>query len=260
MLQKFLLERKMNINFTQIFQDCWNFMRNQQKITRQFIVLFFINSLLFYFLLSAFMPTMKVENVRGQDLLLPSDITTEFLVLSLAQQLISLFLSVWGIATFHRISTQQADNLNQSAELTLRRFAGIIAINFIAFFPIMIGFIETLFAMLQRQSPSILSLIAIGLGFFIFVRLSLASTEYLIQPVSIVQALKNSWFRGVKRSSPLFIYCLFIYVALPFIVRQITSLSDNLIFELMTLLISAVISVFSLLFTYRFYTLFMQKD
>ncbi|MFQ1023832.1 hypothetical protein ACIWO4_11175 [Avibacterium paragallinarum] len=250
----------MNINFTQIYQDCRNFMRNQPRTTQQFIVLFFINSMLFYFLISAFTPIMKVENMPRKELLLLNDSSNEFFVLAIAQQLISLFISFWGIATFHHISTQQTANLNQSATLTLRRFAGIIAINLIALIPIMIGFIEILFSILQKQSPSIFSLIASVLGFVIFVRLSLASTEYLIHPVTIVQALKSCWFRGVKRSSPLFIYCLFIYVALPFIVRQISSLSDNLIFELITLLISAIISVFSLLFTYRFYTLFMQKD
>ncbi|POY42858.1 hypothetical protein [Avibacterium endocarditidis] len=75
-----------------------------------------------------------------------------------------------------------------------------------------------------------------------------------------MQALKNSWLSGVKRAAPLFIYCLLIYVVLPFVVRRISSLSDNLVFDVVMLFLSAVVGVFSLLFTYRFYTLFMRKD
>lgn len=255
----------MNINFTQIFQDCWNFMRNQKKITQQFIFFFFISSLIFYFLLTAVVPMPEISQANGQNLPLPSNISAEFLVIGVAQQLVSLFISSWGILTFHRISVQQQNPLNQnplnqSAVLTLQRFAGVVAISVIGFIPLMIGVVESLFAILQGQSPSILSLVAMLLGFFIFVRLSLASTEYLIQPVGIMQALKNSWLSGVKRAAPLFIYCLLIYVVLPFVVRRISSLSDNLVFDVVMLFLSAVVGVFSLLFTYRFYTLFMRKD
>ncbi|MFU2047984.1 hypothetical protein ACLSZ7_00730 [Avibacterium gallinarum] len=235
-------------------------MRNQKKITQQFIFFFFISSLIFYFLLSAVVPMPEISQANGQNLPLLSNISAEFLVIGVAQQLVSLFISSWGILTFHRISVQQQNPLNQSAVLTLQRFAGVVAISVIGFIPLMIGVVESLFAILQGQSPSILSLVAMLLGFFIFVRLSLASTEYLIQPVGIMQALKNSWLSGVKRSAPLFIYCLLIYVVLPFVVRRISSLSDNLVFDVVMLFLSAAVGVFSLLFTYRFYTLFMRKD
>ncbi|MCW9698308.1 hypothetical protein [Avibacterium sp. 20-129] len=250
----------MNINFTQIFQDCWNFMRNQRTITQQFIFFFFINALIFYFLLTTVVPMPEISQANGQSLPLPNNISAEFLLLGIAQQLVSLFLSSWGILTFHRISIQQQNPLNQSAVLTLQRFVGVVMISLIGFIPLMIGVVESLFAILQGQSPSMLSLVAILLGFFIFVRLSLASTEYLINPVSIMQALKNSWLSGVKRTAPLLIYCLLIYVVLPFVLRRITALSDNLIFDVLMLFLTAVVSVFSLLFTYRFYSLFMRKD
>lgn len=250
----------MNINFTQIFQDCWNFMRNQKKITQQFIFFFFISSLIFYFLLTSVVPMPEITQANGQNLPLPSSISAQFVLIGVAQQLVSLFISSWGILTFHRISVQQQNPLNQSAVLTLQRFVGVVTVSVIGFIPLMIGLVESLFAILQGQSPSILSLVAMLLGFFIFVRLSLASTEYLIQPVGIMQALKNSWLSGVKRSAPLFIYCLLIYVVLPFVVRRISSLSDNLVFDVIMLFVSAAVGVFSLLFTYRFYTLFMHKD
>ncbi|MCW9709439.1 hypothetical protein L5B71_00815 [Avibacterium sp. 21-586] len=250
----------MNINFTQIFQDCWNFMRNQKKITQQFIFFFFISSLIFYFLLTSVVPMPEITQANGQNLPLPSSISAQFVIIGVAQQLVSLFISSWGILTFHRISVQQQNPLNQSAVLTLQRFAGVVTVSVIGFIPLMIGVVESLFAILQGQYPSILSLVAMLLGFFIFVRLSLASTEYLIQPVGIMQALKNSWLSGVKRSAPLFIYCLLIYVVLPFVVRRISSLSDNLVFDVIMLFVSAAVGVFSLLFTYRFYTLFMHKD
>ena len=40
----------MPINFTQLFQDSWNFIRNQHQFTRLFTVAFFLISLLIYLL------------------------------------------------------------------------------------------------------------------------------------------------------------------------------------------------------------------
>lgn len=252
----------MNINFTQIFQDCWNFMCNQQKITKQFIFLFFITSVIFYFVLSQIEPMPVLEggdNLQDSPLLV--NVSKESMFIAIFQQVITMFISAWGIVTFHRISTQQKNSLNQSAAITLQRFGGMIVISIIAFFPLMVGVIESVFMLLQGQSPSILSLIAILLGFFIFMRLSLASTDYLIKSTTVLQAMKTSWINGVKRSSSLCIYCLINYLIIPILLGKLSSiLSDNLIFELIILFVSAVVGVFSLLFTYRFYTLFINKE
>ncbi|POY42860.1 hypothetical protein [Avibacterium endocarditidis] len=67
----------------------------------------------------------EISQANGQNLPLPSNISAEFLVIGVAQQLVSLFISSWGILTFHRISVQQQNPLNQnplnqSAVLTLQ--------------------------------------------------------------------------------------------------------------------------------------------
>ena len=98
----------MPINFTQIFQDSWNFMRNQQKITIQFIMLFFISSLATSLLIptGATPADLAVNEQTGanelQALIIQADTTNS--VAMLIQVVFTMFLSAWGTVTIHQLS------------------------------------------------------------------------------------------------------------------------------------------------------------
>ncbi|WP_032092969.1 hypothetical protein [Necropsobacter rosorum] len=254
----------MPINFTQIFQDSWNFMRNQQKITLQFSAFFFVVAFAVNLLASNLLPANIMPDEAGSNaadlevvgnLMLSKDIV----VLGVVQVLLNLFISCWGIMTFHQLSERRRLPLGQTLNMTAKRFAGVFFINLIIVFPLVIGLAESLVALIGKNAPSLFSVFTITLGIFIFIRLNLATVHYLITQTGLAQTLKVIWLSGFKRTGVLFIYCLLIYFALPLIVRNIAALSDNMLFDIVISFIISAINVFSLIFSYRFYTLFMQK-
>lgn len=186
-------------------------------------------------------------------------LSKDIVVLGVVQVLLNLFISCWGIMTFHQLSERRRLPLGQTLNMTAKRFAGVFFINLIIVFPLVIGLAESLVALIGKNAPSLFSVFTITLGIFIFIRLNLATVHYLITQTGLAQTLKVIWLSGFKRTGVLFIYCLLIYFALPLIVRNIAALSDNMLFDIVISFIISAINVFSLIFSYRFYTLFMQK-
>ncbi|WP_040976118.1 hypothetical protein [Necropsobacter massiliensis] len=254
----------MPINFTQIFQDSWNFMRNQQKITLQFSAFFFVVAFAVNLLVSNLVPanmTIYAPSADTADLTVVGNLmlSKEVILLGVVQVLLNLFISCWGMMTFHQLSERHQLPLSHTLSMTATRFIGVFFINLIIVLPMVIGLAESLLALASKQSPSLVSVFAITLGIFIFIRLNLATVHYLITRSSLAQTLKTIWLSGFKRTGVLFIYCLLIYFALPLVVRNIAALSDNMLFDIVISFIISALNVFSLIFTYRFYTLFMQK-
>lgn len=253
----------MPINFTQIFQDSWNFMRNQPKLTIQFIMLFFISSLATSLLIpNGALPTnLTVSEQTGtnelQALLTQTDTTHN--LATLIQMVITMFLSAWGTITIHRLSQRANPALNQTFTVALKRFAGVLLINILTTALIAIGLLKASIAILTNTPPSIISMISIVFGVFIFIRLCLASVHYMITPLSLKIALVESWQAGIKQIFPLFIYCVIIYFALPLLIKNLAMISSNMIFGIIIMFLIAIFNMFSLIFTYRFYTLFMPK-
>lgn len=253
----------MPINFTQIFQDSWNFMRNQPKITIQFIMLFFISSLATSLLIpsGATPADLAVNEQTGanelQALIIQADTTNS--VAMLIQVVFTMFLSVWGTVTIHQLSQRANPALSQTFTMALKRFSGVLLINILTTALIAIGLLKAFIAILTNTPPSIISLLSIVFGVFIFIRLCLATVHYVITPISLKNALAESWQAGIKRTFPLFIYCVIIYFALPLLIKNLAVISSNMIFDVLVMLLIAVFNMFSLIFTYRFYTLFMPK-
>ncbi|EJS91443.1 hypothetical protein AAUPMC_03664, partial [Pasteurella multocida subsp. multocida str. Anand1_cattle] len=50
---------------------------------------------------------------------------------------------------------------------------------------------------------------------------------------------------------------MIVYFLLPVVIRQFAAITTNLIVEIAVTLLIAFLTVFSLVFTYRFYTIFM---
>ncbi|PJG83407.1 hypothetical protein [Caviibacterium pharyngocola] len=255
----------MPINFTQIFQDSLNFMRNQRTITAQFIAIFFAVSLAINFLVTKQI-SPQIETALNQatdpaaaELLANVAVSDDIAVLGFAQLFLTFFISAWGILTFHQLSERRTPALGDTLLRTFKRLPGLIFLNLITVFPMIIGVIEIFVAMFNKTSPSIFSLFAITLGIFVFIRLNLTTVHYLVRPVGVSETIKTVWLSGFKRTAVLFIYTLLIYFALPLLVRNLAAFGGNMPFDVLIALISAVINIFSLIFTYRFYSLFIQK-
>lgn len=244
----------MPINFTQLFQDSWNFVRNKQKIILIFSLVFFLFQLCSSLILPHFATTdvmvaLETNAVPNQDILL----VVVFL------QFVSFLLTSWYLVAIHQIAQGEPFDMAKSFVFFMPRLFGLILITFIVLFPMVVGIADVLFAFLHLAKPTIISLIAFILGIYVYVRFCLADVHYLLSGSSINQTLKTVWLSGFKRTSVLFIYCLLMNVVLPLFLRTLSKLSNNILLELIILGITAFVTLFSLVFTYRFYSVFMQK-
>ena len=164
----------MQINFTHILQDSWNFFRNQQKVMFQFVLILFIAQNVGALLSS------PLNNESHSNLSELVDINIENIAFSIAiTQLLTSFISTWGLISIHSISQQNYQTLTKAFTLTLRRFLGVIVLNLLMTAPMLLGLSEAFAALLTKSSPSIISLIAMLVGIWFFVRLNLTAVHYL---------------------------------------------------------------------------------
>ena len=175
------------------------------------------------------------------------------------KQFIYIFISAWCLVSIHQISLRQFNTIWQSFSSTLKRILGAILLSFLIFIPILIGLTEAMIAIQQNVQPSILSLFAMVIGIGLYIRFCLAPVHYLLTNDSISHSAKITWRAAMGRVSVLFIFCLLIYVLIPFVENFLTAFSGNAIMALISGILVALINVFALVVTYRFYTLFISK-
>lgn len=232
----------MPINFVKIFQDSWNFILNQRQIMLIFFAILSINNLFFHFLLNP----VDLHNPTEQN---------SFLLFTIAGQLANAVLILWLLSLITLISNQQPPNLLAALSYGIKKIPIYLLLNFIIVLPFSLA--ATSYASLQ--GGSIITLLSIIVGIFLFIRLCLAPYSYVIENSSFSDALKLVWLNGVQRTLPLFIFSILVYI-LPLLINlQLNNLGSSVFFSLLTAIISAGISLFSLVFTYRFYQIFINK-
>ena len=256
----------MPINFTQLFQDSWNFIRNQLQFIITFTVSFFLISLAIDMLGSALLEPIVTlpnkENLPPEQLLATilekTDITLLFFI-NIISQILFIAVSSWGILTIHHISLRNNYTLSQVFGMTLSRLLGVLLLNILLLFPIIIGLANIWVALAGQTSPSIFAVLAMFFGIFVSIRLCLAPVSYLIGDKGLSESISFIWLKGVKRTTVLFLYCVLVYFIFQLVGQQLASLSDNLVFTLFANLVISFINAFALVFTYRFYIIFTQK-
>lgn len=249
----------MKINFTHIFQDSWHFIQNQMR-TSVFLFIIQFASALFIAFLGSLLLSGNTISVSANPLPQLNEYWS-FVLLFIVKQVAYLFIGCWSLMVIHQISHQQFQSYGHSALQTGGRFWGALVVNILIASPILIGLVESLLAMQQKTQPSMISLFAIMIGIIFFVRLCLAPVHYLLNTNRIGTAIQQFWQMGKGRAAPLFIYCLLIYLAQPLLEAQLSLwLASNLVFSVIGLGISTAVNTFLLIVSYRFYTLFSQKD
>lgn len=251
----------MPINFTTIFQDSWNFLRNKQQVTLTFTLALLLASLCFDFLV---IPNLSTPNANQSDELAKalglSSASPNIAMFSLVYQLVIFVISNWCLVAIHQISQGQGFNMTQSFVLLSKRFVGVLLINVVILVPVVVGVSDVFFALLiQGRQPSIISIVLLTLGLYLYIRFCLAGLHYLVTKNNFNQTLKHTWLAGSRRGLILFVYCLFIYILLPFLFRSLSALTGNILFDIIVSALMSFVTVFSLVFTYRFYSVFMQK-
>ena len=176
----------------------------------------------------------------------------------LFQQLLMSFIATFGIATIHHISLQNENPINQGLMLTLRRFLGVVVLDIFMSLPLLFGMVDVVSSFLSKNALSPLAFVSMVLGLFFFVRLCLSPVHYIASNQSIGQSALQVWRAGIKRNGVLITYALITYLLLPLLANSIgTTLGSSFLSVIFGILV-ALFQIFILVFTYRFYSLFMK--
>lgn len=248
----------MPINFTVLFQDSWNFIRNQQVAAYRFLLIYTLYALGGYFLTSTFLANENTSDL-SQEQALQSIATADFAYLYILQQAVMLFLNAWIMLSVHQISQTSTFNLSQSFTQTLSKFFGVALLNLLLALPIGIIVLDIISAIVTSRNPSAFAFPGIIIGIFVLIRLFLAPIAYLLSDQSWSKSIGFIWQKGRKRTGTLFIFCLITQFIFGLIAQQLNLLANNAIFAFISAISLAGLNVFSLILTYRFYTLFTQK-
>ena len=250
----------MQINFTQIFQDSLNFMRNQRKTVLIFIGIFVVAQLINQ-LVSVPLPSLgNNPDPSQQDIMnaLSKVEPTALIGSFVFQQLLMSFIATFGIATIHHISQQNQHPINQGLMLTLRRFLGVVVLDIFMSLLLLFGIADVMSSFLSKNTLSPLAFVSMVFGLFFFVRLCLSPVHYIASNQSIGQSALQVWRAGIKRNGVLITYALITYLLLPLLANSIgTTLGSSFLSVIFGILV-ALFQIFILVFTYRFYSLFMK--
>ena len=250
----------MPINFTQIFQDSLNFMRNQRKTVLIFVGIFVVSQLI-NALVSVPIPSLGDNpNPSLQDIIdaLSKVEPTALIGSFLFQQLLMSFIATLGIATIHHISQQNQNPINQGLMLTLRRFLGVVVLDILMSLPLLFGTADVISSFLSKNALSPLAFVSMVLGLFFFVRLCLSPVHYIASNQSIGQSALQVWRAGIKRNGVLITYALITYLLLPLLANSISTTLGTSFLSVIFGILVALFQLFILVFTYRFYSLFMK--
>ena len=250
----------MQINFTQIFQDSLNFMRNQRKTVLIFVGIFVVSQLI-NALVSVPIPSLGDNpNPSLQDIIdaLSKVEPTALIGSFLFQQLLMSFIATLGIATIHHISQQNQNPINQGLMLTLRRFLGVVVLDIFMSLPLLFGIADVMSSFLSKNALSPLAFVSMLLGLFFFVRLCLSPVHYIASNQSIGQSALQVWRAGIKRNGVLITYALITYLLLPLLANSISTTLGTSFLSVIFGILVALFQLFILVFTYRFYSLFMK--
>ncbi|KGQ70185.1 hypothetical protein A1D23_05975 [Chelonobacter oris] len=231
----------MPVNFIKIFQDSWNFMLNQRQTVLFFLVLLIIDNLFFRYLLDS--PNLQSEET-----------SRSVLLILLASQVVNAILVLWLLSVITLISRQQQPNLVTALSYGIKKMPFYLLLNLVIVLPFSLAA-----ASYFNQQSSIFSLLSMLIGAYLFIRLCLAPYSYIIENSSFTEALKLVWLNGVGRVLPLFLFSLLVYLLPLLITLQLSRLAPSLLTTLGIAVISALISLFTLVFSYRFYQLFIDK-
>ena len=251
----------MPINFTQIIKDSFHFIQNEKRNIIVLCALYFFADIIMVLLQSVMLPNEIIVSLSNNQI--SSAISEEqginLVTFFFLKQFIYIFISAWCLGTIHQISLRQFNTVLQSFSSTLKRIWGAMLLSFLILIPILVGLTEAMIAIQQKIQPSILSLFAMVIGIGLYIRLCLAPVHYLLTNDSISHSAKITWRAAMGRVSVLFIFCLLTYVLIPFVENFLTAFSSNAIMALISGILVALINVFALVVTYRFYTLFISK-
>ncbi|RDE83260.1 hypothetical protein DPV86_05070 [Haemophilus parahaemolyticus] len=227
----------MPINFPQLLQDSWNFIRNRRQFSLTAMGLLLAIQLLATFVLSNFMVSDSAVS------LLPS-----FLI-----GIGNIFISVLLVLNINDINAGTFQSFFQNTSKALAKLLPAISLNIIMVLPLSFGMSSILFSNISGSGASIFSLPLSAIGIFVFVRLDLAIYVFLVENYRVGQAVKFMWQLAKGKMAALFAYTVLANLLPILITALVGRLGDNIAIMVLSFVISAFLSLFTTILGFRFY-------
>ena len=233
----------MPINFPQLLQDSWNFIRNRRQFSLTAMGLLLAIQLLATFVLSNFMVSASAVS------LLPS------LLIGIG----NIFISVLLVLNINDINVGIFQSFFQNTSKALAKLLPAISLYIIMVLPLSFGMSSILFSNISGSGASIFSLPLSAIGIFVFVRLNLAIYVFLVENYRVGQAVKFMWQLAKGKMAALFAYTLLANLLPILITTLVGRLGDNVAIMVLSFVISAFLSLFTTILGFRFYQTIRPK-
>ena len=233
----------MPINFPQLLQDSWNFIRNRRQFSLTAIGLLLAIQLLATFVLTNLMASNSTVS------LLPS------LLIGIG----NIFISVLLVLNINDINAGIFQSFFQNTSKALAKLLPAISLNIIMVLPLSFGMSSILFSNISGSGASIFSLPLSAIGIFVFVRLNLAIYVFLVENYRVGQAVKFMWQLAKGKMAALFAYTLLANLLPILITTLVGRLGDNVEIMVLSFVISAFLSLFTTILGFRFYQTIRPK-
>lgn len=243
----------MPIKFPELLQESWNFMRNQRSFSlTAFALLFALQAVITFIVPTQQAVTSENSDAMANISLLP------IILLSGANLLLSLLI----ILNIKAIVTQTFQHFFQPLGKALTQFLPALLISFLMVMPLSIGVSFGLMAGLGQSSLSLIALPLMITGIYIFVKLSLSLYVYLLEEPQkkVFESLSFMWKMSRGRMLPLMLYCVIAQLVPVLFSTSIGSLGNNMGVQMVSMLISAALNLFIVIFGFRFYQVYRKAD
>ncbi|AWX14803.1 hypothetical protein CEP48_00750 [Mergibacter septicus] len=248
----------MPFNFVQILTDSWNFIRNQKQQFLFFLILTSLVQLGTSFIMQQFFGDSSITELQqqltnSQEMQSPA---LGILYLSLFSGLFSLLLNLCFFLSVDNTSVGRQHTFQQLFLTALKKLPTFLLIYLITFFPVTLFASSSLVVTSSTGQLSFFLIIGLIFTLFFLIRLCLFPYAYLIENERLSQLFKKLWEHSKGHFSSLFLFFIlafFLPNALNF------SLAKSGIPTLIIIPVINGLELFSLVLTYRFYTLFRQQ-
>ena len=233
----------MPINFPQLLQDSWNFIRNRRQFSLTAIGLLLAIQLLATFVLANLMASNSTAS------LLPS------LLIGIG----NIFISVLLVLNINDINSGTFQSFFQNTGKALTKLLPAILLYIIMGLPLSFGMSSILFGNISGNGANIFSLPLLAIGIFVFIRLNLSTYVFLVENYRVGQAVKFMWQLAKGKMAALFAYTLLANLLPILITALVGRLGDNVAIMVLSFVISAFLSLFTTILGFRFYQTIRTK-
>lgn len=244
----------MPIKFMDLFQQSWNFMRNQRSFSIFAISTIVVVQLLVILLLSNQAPEISQEQIEQQQIE-PAQMLA-FLLPTILLGVINLFINVLMILNIQSINNGNYQHFFQNTSATIRSFLPVLLLQIVMILPLSLGisFMTTSPEMMIVAFPLIL------VGFYLFFKLCLVIYVYLLEKPqkTLSETIKFTLHLSRGKMMPLILFCVISYVVPGILSRFIVVLGNNMVGNVFSIVLSAFITVFMAVFSFRFYQVYRQ--